>query len=178
MVEKIFKSDGEIKFLAHVGKNVKIFQNVVITKPEMISIGDYTRVDDFAKLEGGLGLKIGKYVHFSSYASTTGGGECEIGDFAGICQGSRIVTGQGTPFEEECDILLEDNDLYKRIPGKTVLGKYSFIGVNSVILKNVTVGEGAVVSAGSVVTKDVPPWSIVAGVPATIRGKRICLGKK
>jgi galactoside O-acetyltransferase len=43
-----------------------------------------------------------------------------------------------------------------------------WIGFNSIILKGVTVGEGAIVGAGSVVTKDVPPYTIVAGNPARI----------
>jgi acetyltransferase-like isoleucine patch superfamily enzyme len=43
-----------------------------------------------------------------------------------------------------------------------------WIGFNSIILKGVTVGEGAIIGAGSVVTKDVPPWTIVAGNPARI----------
>lgn len=42
----------------------------------------------------------------------------------------------------------------------------AWIGMNSIILKGVTVGEGAVVGAGSIVTKDVPPWTVVAGNPA------------
>jgi acetyltransferase-like isoleucine patch superfamily enzyme len=44
----------------------------------------------------------------------------------------------------------------------------SWIGFNSIILKGVTIGEGAIVGAGSVVTKDVPPYTIVAGNPARI----------
>jgi len=44
----------------------------------------------------------------------------------------------------------------------------SWIGLNSILLKGITVGEGAIVGAGSVVTKDVPPWTIVAGNPAKI----------
>lgn len=44
----------------------------------------------------------------------------------------------------------------------------AWIGFNSIILKGVSVGEGAVVGAGSVVTKDVPPWTVVAGNPARI----------
>lgn len=42
----------------------------------------------------------------------------------------------------------------------------AWIGFNSIILKGVTIGEGSIVGAGSVVTKDVPPWTIVAGNPA------------
>lgn len=44
----------------------------------------------------------------------------------------------------------------------------SWIGLNSILLKGITIGEGAIVGAGSVVTKDVPPWTIVAGNPAQI----------
>jgi len=44
----------------------------------------------------------------------------------------------------------------------------AWIGARAIILKGVTVSEGAVVAAGSVVTKDVPPWTIVGGNPATI----------
>jgi galactoside O-acetyltransferase len=43
-----------------------------------------------------------------------------------------------------------------------------WIGMNCIILKGVTIGEGAIVAAGSVVTKDVPPWTLVAGNPAKV----------
>ncbi|MFL9710431.1 acyltransferase [Methylobacillus sp. Pita1] len=48
------------------------------------------------------------------------------------------------------------------------IGDKSWIGFNSIILKGVCIGEGAIVGAGSVVTKDVPPWTIVAGNPAKV----------
>ena len=44
----------------------------------------------------------------------------------------------------------------------------AWIGMNVIVLKGVTIGEGAIVGAGSVVTKDVPAWSVVAGNPACI----------
>jgi acetyltransferase-like isoleucine patch superfamily enzyme len=46
------------------------------------------------------------------------------------------------------------------------IGAWADIGVNAVILPGVTVGKGAIVGAGAVVTKDVPPFAVVAGVPA------------
>jgi acetyltransferase-like isoleucine patch superfamily enzyme len=60
-------------------------------------------------------------------------------------------------------------DVYTNIPNAPTTIKNSvWIGVNSIILKGVTLGEGVVVGAGSVVTKDVPAWTIVAGNPARI----------
>jgi acetyltransferase-like isoleucine patch superfamily enzyme len=52
--------------------------------------------------------------------------------------------------------------------GDIVIEDYAWIGVNATILKNVTIGKASIVAAGSVVTKDVPPYSIVAGNPARI----------
>ena len=52
--------------------------------------------------------------------------------------------------------------------GKVVIRDKAWIGLNAIILKGVTIGEGAVVGAGSVVSKDVPPFTIVAGNPARV----------
>ena len=52
--------------------------------------------------------------------------------------------------------------------GKVTIKDKAWIGFNCIILKGVTVGEGAIIGAGSVVTKDVPDWTIVAGNPAKI----------
>lgn len=49
-----------------------------------------------------------------------------------------------------------------------VISRGAWIGMKAIVLKGVTIGEGAIVGAGSVVTKDVPPWTIVAGNPARI----------
>lgn len=49
-----------------------------------------------------------------------------------------------------------------------IIKDYAWLGMNSIILKGVTIGEGAIVAAGSVVTKDVPDWTIVAGNPAQV----------
>lgn len=56
--------------------------------------------------------------------------------------------------------------------GSIIVGDYAWIGARSVILQGVTIGEGAVIAAGSVVTTEVPPYTVAAGVPARIIKKR------
>jgi len=59
-------------------------------------------------------------------------------------------------------------EFIKPVRGKIVVESDAWIGVGAIIMPNVTIGEGAVVGAGAVVTKDVPPRAVVAGVPARI----------
>ena len=56
--------------------------------------------------------------------------------------------------------------------GEVIIEDYVFIGPRAIILPGVEIGKGAVVAAGAVVTKDVPPFAIVGGIPAKIIGER------
>jgi len=64
------------------------------------------------------------------------------------------------------------SDAFEAISGPVVIKDYVFIGPRAIILPGVTIGVGAVVGAGAVVTKDVPDFSIVGGVPAQVIGER------
>jgi len=57
-----------------------------------------------------------------------------------------------------------------------IIGDHVWIGMHAIILKGVTIGDGAVVAAGSIVTRDVPPQSLVAGVPAVVRKDKVTWG--
>ena len=64
---------------------------------------------------------------------------------------------------------------HRNFPGiyeKIKIEDYAWLGVNCVVLKGITIGKGAVVAAGAVVTKDVPEYTIVGGIPAKPIGKR------
>jgi acetyltransferase-like isoleucine patch superfamily enzyme len=168
-----YKSPDFMRCFARVGEGVQIFKWALIIHPEVIQIGDGTRIDDYSRIEGGKGLHIGKYVHIASFVGVgLGGGEADIGDYCGIAQGARVINGGGHPFENIFPTTLPLDDVYHIKRGRTVLERFSFVAANAVVLPNVTIGEGAVVAAGAVATKDVAPWTIVAGNPAHVIGKR------
>ena len=65
------------------------------------------------------------------------------------------------------------NDIHFNVKGaKTTIGKYVWICSRSIILPGITVGDYAVIASGAIVTKDVPPYAIVAGIPGKIVGYR------
>jgi len=85
----------------------------------------------------------------------------------------RLFIGKRVGISPRVTILLETGPsksrlrkVYPAFRGKTVIGDDVWIGAGSIILPGVTIGEGAVVGAGAVVTKDVPPYTVVVGVPA------------
>ena len=85
----------------------------------------------------------------------------------------RLIIGKRVGISPRVTILLESGpskarirELYPAYREKTVIGDDVWIGAGSIILPGVTIGEGSVVGAGAVVTKDVPPYTVVVGVPA------------
>jgi acetyltransferase-like isoleucine patch superfamily enzyme len=150
----------------------QIFEPVVILKSEKVAIGEGSRIDSFVKIEGGQGVRIGKGVHIASFCHVNiGGGEVVIQDYAAMASGSKIVAGTNT--KEGLSMSASSPESMQRIQRSyVVIERFAFLGTNAVVLMGVTIGEGAVIAAGAVVTHDVPPWEIWAGVPAHKIGMR------
>lgn len=109
------------------------------------------------------------------------GGKVYIGEDCRFYAEGGLKIGEYTKFGQQC-IILTTNHNYKsstRIPydnvglmQKVEIGKNCWIGIRSTILSGVKIEDGAIVAAGSVVTKSVPKCAIVGGVPAKILGYR------
>src|SRR5689334_11999847 len=87
------KDEAFLAQLARVGPDVTIFAGALLLRPEMIAVGEGSRIDDFTRIEGGQGVEIGRYVHISSFCSIFAGGRALVGDYACMAEGSRILTG-------------------------------------------------------------------------------------
>ena len=116
--------------------------------------------------------RIGKYNYVGRYTTIT---KAQIGNYCSIA--SFVIIGPGehplSEFSTSPTALYYagiDHDLTKE-PVK--IGNDVWVGAHTIILRGVTVGNGAVIAAGSVVTKDVPDYAIVSGIPARIMRYRI-----
>lgn len=102
-----------------------------------------------------------------------GGGELVIGDNVMMAPDVTILTLKHHHENHSVPVIHQEIS-----PSKIVIGDDSWIGIRSIILPEVNIGRGAIVAAGSVVTKDVPDYTMVGGVPAKIIKKRIINGEK
>jgi UDP-2-acetamido-3-amino-2,3-dideoxy-glucuronate N-acetyltransferase len=144
-----------------------------------VKLGKGARVFGFTNLYGceiGDESKIGTFVEIQKGSKI--GRRCKISSHTFICEGvtieDEVFVGHGVMFT---------NDLFPRATNpdgslqtdadwhcvKTLVKRRASIGSGATILCGITIGEGAVVGAGSMVTKDVPPGAIVAGNPARFR---------
>ncbi len=160
---------GRFSF-ASAGEGVEIFEPVAILRPERITLRNHIIISEFCYLAGGLGVHIGNFVHLAAHSSISGGGCFIIEDFSGLSAGARVITGtddflgQGIPAPA---IPAAINHKYRKVTRSLVhLKRHSLLGTNVVVFPGVTIGEGAVVGAGSVVTRDLEPWGVYLGAPA------------
>lgn len=150
-----------------LGKNVTIYPLAKIICPENLSLGDESVIDDFAVLYcAGKGIKIGNFCHITFHCILQGGGLLEMGDFSAIGPGG-IILAASDDYEGNGFIGLKVfGNKYRNVVSKDVIiGRHAHIGMGTIILPGVTLGEGCSIGAGSIVTKDMPPWTICFGSP-------------
>jgi acetyltransferase-like isoleucine patch superfamily enzyme len=144
------------------GHGVKVGVGVLVLHPKTFEIGDAVFIGNQTFLQGrhdgrcviGAHTWIGPQSYFDCR-------DLELGEYVGWGPGAKVLGSEHTG--EPVDVPIIQTDLVIK-PVRVWAG--ADIGVNAVLLPGVTVGEGAIVGAGAVVTKDVAPYTIVAGVPA------------
>ena len=125
----------------------------------------------------GSHVKIGTFVEIQKQVQI--GDNCKISSHTFVCSGvtieDRVFVGHGVMFINDIypratspDGSLQTEEEWQMVTTLVKMG--SSIGSNATIMGGVTIGEHALVGAGSVVIQDVPPYSIVAGVPAQVIG--------
>ena len=175
------------KGLLLVGKKVRIFY------PTNLQVGYNTIIEDGAEINclSQQGIKLGNRVTIGKYAiirpsniyggpigaGLTMGDNSNIGPYNYIGCSGKITIGNNVMLAprvsiyaenhvfDHPDVLIRDQGVEKK---EVIIENDCWIAANSILLAGVTIGKGSVVAAGSVVTENVPPYSVVGGVPAKL----------
>ncbi len=177
--------------LGGVGSSCFIERNVRFSVPQRVFLGNRVLVGessyfDVQFLEGEIrvedDVRIGRYcflragpgnicmeedVQIGTFSALTGSGGLRIGKNTLVARNVLLMSGQHIYKDPTVPIRFQGSELAKREIGEDV-----WLGANVVVLPGVTIGNGAVVGAGAVVTKDIPSYSLAVGVPAKVIGKR------
>ena len=148
----------------HRGRHAIIHHSVRMDTPpyRKFWLGDYSVVESFACINNAVGdVIIGDHTRIGLHNTIIG--PVTIGSHVNLAQGITI-TALNHNFDDSEKRIDQQGVTTKEV----VLEDDIWVGANAVILPGVTIGNHAVVAAGAIVTKDVPPHSLVAGVPAKV----------
>lgn len=170
-----FYSNDELKQLGFksVGNNVQLSRKASIYGISRISIGNNVRIDDFCVLSAGKGgIVIGNYVHISIYASLLGEGSIIMEDYSGVSSKVSVYSSNDDYSGEHMTNPMVPSQFTAVVHADVRICKHALVGSTSIILPGVTINEGAVVGALSLVSKDCESFFIYAGNPAKKLGPR------
>ncbi len=154
--------DLELSFLTCTGHIPFHSVRKVLYRLGGIKIGTDSKIHMWARFYYPSNISIGKDTIVGDHIFLDGRAKLTIGDHVDIASSVMI-------YNSEHDL---DSQTFKAREEPVFISDYVFIGPRAIILPGVTLGKGAVVAAGAVVTKDVPAFTIVGGVPAKVIGER------
>jgi acetyltransferase-like isoleucine patch superfamily enzyme len=162
---------------AEVGERVRLGAGarlVNLAAKERVAIGADSVVRGILRNEPGGQLRVGRFVYVGDGALLSSAAELVVEDGVLIAHGAQVFDNDSHPIdaaqrESHFRSMLGYRDGVRVVlPGAPVrLGRRSWVGLNAIVLKGVTVGEDSIIAAGSLVTRDVPPATVVGGNPAT-----------
>lgn len=150
------------KRIYHLNSLVCLIVNRIILSKKGVEIGDKSIVFNFNLVGRRRYLSIGN--------------NCLITKTVHMACHEKIIIGNNVVINDHVKLLTATHDLvdatWPMIMKPIVIGNYAWIATSAIILPGVTIGDGAVVGAGAVISKDVPPYGIVFGNPSQLSSKR------
>lgn len=162
---------GGLTRVAEKGAGVRVGRGVEIVSPENVRLGRGVRLsgNSYFNAFGARGrLAIGDETHVDQFCVFYGQGGLTVGRACAIAAGVTIYS-QSNQFDAAPEARIIDQPV---VYAPVTIGDDVWIGARAVILPGVSIGDHAVVAAGAVVLRDVPAWSVVAGVPAVVKRDR------
>lgn len=159
--------------LKSVGSDVYIHKIVEIRNPDMITIGSHVAIDFGFVIT--TGASIGDYIHIGPHVSAIGGVKAflELESLCSVAAGVRFIClGDEHLGKGIVGALIPEKYQDYRLGGKIAVEKFAALGTNVVVMPGLTVREGSVVGANSLLREDTEPWTIYAGSPAKSIGMR------
>ncbi len=157
------------RFIFHLFSSTKIGLYMLMLKIKLRNLGSHCRVY-FANIVEPYNVSLGHHVYINKNCDIiTTGSQVQIGNYVMIGPNVTFVA-QNHDFSDWTTPMILSNGYSI---GKITVEEDVWIGANATILAGVTLGRGAIVAAGAVVTKDVAPYTIVGGVPAKELKKRV-----
>lgn len=166
MAQTSFYSEEELLTMGfkYIGKGCCISRKASFYGASRMYIGDNVRIDDFCILSGDITL--GSHIHISAYVALYGAEGIVMEDYTGISPRSTIYSAMDDFSGDYLVGPIHPEEYTNVTGGCVVIKQFSQIGANCVVFPNLTIEEGVVVGACSLVNHPTTEWTIIAGVPA------------
>ncbi len=164
IVERLRSELKLLSFFESFGKGCRVYSELVIHKTAKVKLADDCTLQPYSFLqvmqegvvEFGEKSTLGRFSIITCANKVTIGSKVMIGAYVQITDHSHGIDKASPMFDQQSEL------------GKVTIADDVWIGSGAIILMNVSIGQGAIVGAGAVVNRDVPAYSIVAGVPASL----------
>lgn len=172
MIHTSFYTEEELLSIGFksIGKNCSISRKCSFYGVEGMAIGDNVRIDDYCILSGNITL--GSHIHISAYVALYGRQGILMEDYTGISPRSTIYSAMDDFSGDYLIGPVHPEDCINVTGGMVTIKKYSQIGANCIVFPKLTIEEGVVVGAFSMVRSNLSSWGVYYGIPATKRKDR------
>ncbi|SFE64964.1 galactoside O-acetyltransferase [Peptostreptococcaceae bacterium pGA-8] len=157
--------------IKYCGENVVFYPLAKLVRGKNAMVDDYSRILDYTFIDAGKSLKIGKHCMITWHTIIEGGASTTIGDRVFIGPGTKILTSTYALHGFFSAEFIPDGT-HEIMYGDIEIETDAYVGANCTVMPGVKIGEGAVVGANSLVTKDLEPWGIYVGSPCKKIGER------